>query len=81
MALIDHSSRRIENSKADSDVNYNSPAPVISEGKNISKCPKNNSCNILTKNVAAFALHKNLPEKKNEEFGLMALAENISKKA
>jgi hypothetical protein len=32
-ALIDHSNRRIKTSKAKSDVNYNSPAPEVSEGK------------------------------------------------
>lgn len=46
----------MEDSAADSNVNYNSPAHEVSEGKDISKCSRDYSGNILAKNVAAFAL-------------------------
>lgn len=50
----------------------------VSEGKNISNCPRDHSCAILAKNMAAFCPYpKNLPEAKLKSSGLMALAEVI----
>lgn len=43
-------SRNIEDSSAESDINYEGPAPF----QNIGEWPKEHSCNILLKTVAAF---------------------------
>jgi hypothetical protein len=51
------------------------------QGKNICMWPRDLSCDIL-KNVAAFCLCQkilNLPETKSKNFGLMALAKEISR--
>jgi hypothetical protein len=50
-----------------------------SEGKNISKWPRDHSHDNLAKNVTTFCpCSKNLPETKLKTFGLVALANEIS---
>lgn len=45
------------------------PSQEVSEGKNISKWPRDHSCNILSKNMAAFChCPKNVPEAKLKNF-------------
>lgn len=48
--------------------------------KKFSVCPRACPCDILVKHVAAFCPHlKSLPEAKVKSFGLILLAEEISK--
>lgn len=71
-----HPSKNIEES-AKVGLNYKVPAQV-SEEKIISKCPRDHSCDVLAKNVAAFCpFPKNLLEAKLKSFRLMALTERI----
>lgn len=74
--LMDHLSRRMRDS-AESAVNYEGPDQEVSEGKNISKWPRD----ILAKYVATFFFcPKNMPEAKLKSLGMMmALAEKISR--
>ena len=75
-----HASRNMEGSGAESNGDYDGPAQYVSEGKNTSKWPRNCSCGVLVKNVAVFCpCPNNMPEAKLKSFGLMVLAEEISK--
>ena len=48
--------------------------------KNFSMLPRNHSCDILVKELAAFcSCPKTLPDAKVKSFGLILLAEEISK--
>ena len=52
----------------------------LSEEKNFSMLPRDCSCDILVKNVAAFShCCKSLPEDKVKRFRLLAMAKEISK--
>ena len=52
----------------------------VSEEKNLNMLPRDHSCDILVKKVAAFCpCPKSLPEAKVKSFGLILLAEEISK--
>ncbi|MGE9574538.1 hypothetical protein ACQP3C_26175 [Escherichia coli] len=75
-----HTNRRLENNAVDTNVDYDSLAQEVSEEKNFSMLPRDCSCNILVKNVAAFCPCLNsLPEAKVKSFGLIPLAEETSK--
>lgn len=50
--IMGHTTKNIKDSGAENNVNYYSLIKEVSEGKNISKCSINLSCDILTKNVA-----------------------------
>ena len=55
-------------------------AQEVSEEKNFSMLPRDLSCDILVKKVATFcSCPKNLPKAKMKRFGLIPLAEKISK--
>lgn len=54
MGLIGHSSGNMQDSRAESDVSYDSLAQEISESTNYSNWFRNNSCSILANNVTAF---------------------------
>ena len=61
-------------------MNCRSPAQEVSEEKNINMWPRDHSCDILMKRVAAFCpCTKSVPESKGKDFGLIPLAEEISK--
>ena len=65
---------------AEGDLNCGSLALEVSEEKNFSMWPRDCSCEILTKNMAAFcSFQKSLPESNVISFGLIPLAEEISK--
>lgn len=65
---------------AESDLNCGFLAHEVSEKKNFSMWPIDCSCDILAKNVPAFCpFLKFLPEAKIKHFGLIALANEISK--
>ena len=66
---MEHTSRSLEDSAAKGDLNYGGLAWQISEEKNICMWPIDNSCEVLAMNVAT----------KLVSFGLIALAEEISK--
>jgi hypothetical protein len=77
--LMDHNSRNMEDSGAEGDLNCGGLAQEDSE-KNFSMWPRDCSCEILTKNMAAFCpFQKSLPESNVISFGLIPLAEEISK--
>ena len=81
--LMGHPSRSIEDrgTKCES-MNYVELAQEYSEGKNFSVLPRNHSCDILVKEMTAFCpCPKSLPEGNMKNFGLIPLAEEISKKA
>ena len=73
-----HSSKSMEDSGAKSYLNCQELAPEVSEEKKFSMMPRDCSFDILVKNADEF-YHclKHLPETK--EFGLIPLAEEISK--
>ena len=61
---MDHHSRSMGNG-AECDVSCDSPAQEVLEGRNISKWPRDHSCDILTKNVTGLCpCSINLPETK-----------------
>ena len=63
-----------------SDLNCKRLSQEVSKKKNISMLPKNCSCNILVKNLAAFcSCLKSLPEARMKSFGLIPLIGEISK--
>ena len=67
------------NSGADRNVGCDSPAQEVSERKNISKWPREHSCDILAKSVAVLCpCLKNPPEAKLKSLGFIGLAEEIS---
>jgi hypothetical protein len=77
-----HPNRNMEDSGAEGDLNYGGWARKVSEKKkkNISMLPRDYSCDILVKNVAASCSYpKGLPEAKVKIFRLIALAKEISK--
>ena len=51
----------------------------VSVAKNFSMWPRDCSCDILVKNVAAFCPSKSLPEAKVKRFRLITLKKEISK--
>lgn len=62
---MDHVSRKVEDSDAESCVNFDSRAQEVSEGTNISTWPKYHPCDFLAKCSATFCSDpKNLPEAK-----------------
>ena len=78
----------MEDSGVQGDVNCRVLAQQVSEAKNFSMLPRDPSCDILVKNVAAFCpcpkqtkkqTNKKLPKTKLKCFGLIELAEEISK--
>ena len=70
----------MEDSGAKSDLNCTGLDEDISEKKIFSREPRNHSCDILVKNVAAFCLWlKSLPAAKMKSLKLIPLAEEISK--
>jgi hypothetical protein len=71
-------SGRLEDSSAESYVDYGGPAQEVSEGNNISNRDENHSCDILTKSCFCLCL-KNLPEAKLESLGLIMLTVEISR--
>jgi hypothetical protein len=54
--LMGHTSKCMDDNGAKSNVNYYGLAQEVPEGKNISNCPRDYSCEISGKNVAAFCL-------------------------
>lgn len=78
--LVDHTCRGVEDSGAKSNVGFDGLAQEVLE-ENISKRPRDCSCDILENGAVVFcsAPEKNLPEAKLKNFGLMALAEKISR--
>ena len=75
-----HNIRNMECSGTESNEDHDSPAQDVSEKKRIRKFPRDCSCDILVKNVTTFcSCLKNLPEAKLKTFGLIALAEEISR--
>ena len=69
----------MEDSDAKSYLNCWKFTQELSE-KNVSMLPRNHSWDVLVKNVAAFCpCPKSLPEAKVKSFGLIPLAEEISK--
>lgn len=70
LGLMNRISWRMEDSGAESNVNYNSLAQEGFVGENISKRPGDQSCDVLAKNVATFyPFPKNRPEAKLQSFG------------
>lgn len=60
----------MEDSASEGGLNCGSPAQEGSESKNFRMCPRDGSCDILVKNVAAFcSCPKILPEAKFNIFG------------
>lgn len=77
-----HSSRNMEESSADNDLNYVCPAQDAAEGNNINmnSWTTDHSCHLLATNVSTFSsCPKNLLEAKLKSFRLMALVEEISR--
>ena len=71
----------MEDNGAKSNVDYDCLVQEISEEKNFSMWPRDCSCDILVKNVAAFCpCLKSLPEAKVKRFILIALTKEVSKK-
>lgn len=63
-------------------MDYSGAAQEVSEKHNISNEAKNQSCNILAKNVASFCpCSKNLLVAKLKKFGLISLAEDFSRQS
>jgi hypothetical protein len=60
---VGHPNRSMDN-KAKGDLNFGNLAQEVSEGKNIKMWPRDHSCNILAKNVAAF---RPCPKKKKKK--------------
>ena len=74
-----HTSRIMENN-AEGNLSCGGPVQEVSEGKNISKWPRDHSCDNCGMNVAAFCpCPKNLSEANLKSFELMTLAGEISK--
>ena len=69
-SLRDHPSQNAEYGCVEGDFNYCRPAGQdVSEGQNFSMWPRDCSCNILVKNVAAFCrCLKSQPESKVKRF-------------
>lgn len=73
-------SRSMEDSGTEINVDYESLGQEASEEMNINKWPRDCSCDMLVKNVAVFYIWpNNLSEAKLKSFGLTALAEEISR--
>ena len=65
---------------AECNVDYGSPAQETSQGNNSGNWARDPSCEIQAKGVAEFCLcPKNLPDAKLKSFGLILLAEEISR--
>ena len=73
---LGNTTRNIEDSGTESNVDYDSPAQEVSE--NIITWPRDHSCEILAKNVAVFAFFRKICPK-FKTLRLMALAEEISR--
>lgn len=56
---MDYTSRSIEDN-AESNVEHDGPIEEVSERKNISKWPRDHSCNILAKNNMLFTIVLNI---------------------
>jgi hypothetical protein len=56
LCLLVHTDRSIEDRGAEDALSCGGLAPEVSEDKNFSVLPGDHSCDILVKNVAAFAL-------------------------
>lgn len=52
--FIGYPRRSMEDGYTEGNVNYRGPAWKVSEGRNISLWPRDYSCDMLAKNVAAF---------------------------
>lgn len=76
-----HTSKSMGDRGAKSDLNCGGLfTQDVSEEKNLSMLPRDCSCDILMKKVAAFyPCQGNMPEGKEKNFGLIPLAEEISK--
>ena len=75
-----HTSRSTEDSGAEGKLNCGYLAQEVSEEINFRILPRDHSCDILVKNVAAFRPCPNsLPEAKVKSFRLTVLAKQISK--
>jgi hypothetical protein len=80
--LIGHTGRSRKDSGAGGGLNCVDLALEVLEKKNFSMCPRDCSCDILVKNVAALcSCLKNLSEAKGKRFKLIALTKEISKQA
>lgn len=63
-------SRCLEDSSAESNVDYGGPAQEVSEGNNISNWARDHSCDTLAKSVTEFCpCPKGLQESKLKSFG------------
>lgn len=72
-------SRCLEDSSAESNVDYGGPAQEVSEGNNISNWARDHSCDTLAKSVTEFCpCPKSLQKSKLKSFGSVSLAEDIS---
>ena len=75
-----HTSRSLKESGTECDLNCGCLNQEVSEKKNFSMLPRDRSCDILMKNVAAFCpCPKSLPEAKVKSFTLIPPTEEISK--
>ena len=78
--LVGHSSKGMEDSGAEDDVNCGGLAQETSEENKFSMHPRNPSCDIFVKNVPTFCIGLNiLPEANLQSFGFIAFTEEISK--
>jgi hypothetical protein len=70
----------VEDRGAERNLDCYGPVKEVLKEKNTSKWFRGCSCNILVMNIATFCPSpKNLPEAKLKSFGLMSLAEEISR--
>ena len=75
-----HTSKSMEDSGAEGDLNCGSLAHEVSEEKNFSMLPRDCSCDILVKNVVAFCpCTKSLLKTMTKRFRLIALTKEIPK--
>ena len=73
-SLMGHTSKNMEDSGTEGDLNCGRLAHEVSEEKNFSMLPKDCSCDILVKNVVAFCpCSKSLLKAKMTRFRLIAL--------
>ena len=78
--LMGYPSRNMEDFVAEYDLNCVDLAQEVSVEKNFSMWPRDCSCDILVKNVAAFCpCLKSLPQAKIKRFILIALTKEVSK--
>ena len=77
---MDHPSRSMEDRGSEIDLNCRTQVKKFQRKIMISLWLKDHSCGILVNNVAAFCLCPNIvPEAKLRSFGLIVLAEKISR--